>query len=250
MVKECEFPHGGAWYRRTFGAYYSTVYCHRDESTAREEVMALVRHLGLPSGAVLLDAACGAGRHLRVLLDLGYDAWGVDLSAELLQEALNRPGVSGRLIRGDLRELPLNAGFDSVFSLFSSFGYFHDEAENQAVLEEFHRVLLPRGWLVLDHMNRELVEMNLVPCDECLTDAGLLRQTRWICGDRVEKEILLRRAGGDVRLFESVRMYHPRELIAMAAGAGFTGVELKGDFAGVPFAADSPRMILSARRCE
>lgn len=60
----------------------------------------------LPPSSVVLDAACGTGRHSRVLAARGHPVIGVDLSPEMLAKA--RQSVpSGQFHEGSLTALPL-----------------------------------------------------------------------------------------------------------------------------------------------
>jgi ubiquinone/menaquinone biosynthesis C-methylase UbiE len=58
-------------------------------------------------------------------------------------------------VQGDYRELPFAAErFDAVVNLFTSFGFFGEEGDLQA-LREFRRVLRPERALVLETMHRD-----------------------------------------------------------------------------------------------
>jgi ubiquinone/menaquinone biosynthesis C-methylase UbiE len=58
----------------------------------------------LPRGRAL-DAACGTGRHARLLVDRGHEVVGVDVTPEMLSRAAaNVPEAS--FIVGDLRDIP------------------------------------------------------------------------------------------------------------------------------------------------
>ena len=59
----------------------------------------------LPEG-VVIDAACGTGRHAALLSSLGHDVIGVERSAAMLDVA-RRKGIAGRFLLGDLHALPL-----------------------------------------------------------------------------------------------------------------------------------------------
>jgi ubiquinone/menaquinone biosynthesis C-methylase UbiE len=72
-----------------------------------------------------LDAACGYGRHSRVLARAGYSVVGLDRSPVQLAEARRRSEGAEwpSWVEGDYRELPFAAASsDVVVNLFSSFG--------------------------------------------------------------------------------------------------------------------------------
>src|SRR6267142_2810728 len=97
------------WFVDAFTSSYLEVYSRRDETSARREAkgaLNLLRHDG--SKGPLLDLAAGARRCAAIGLPT---------------------------VRGDMRALPFRDGaFAAVTCLFSSFGYFDDEAEHVQTL--------------------------------------------------------------------------------------------------------------------
>jgi len=234
---------GQSWYERAFGADYGRVYPHRDTSEARRTVEFLVER-GL-RGPVL-DLACGSGRHLAALAELGLQAWGLDLSVAQLASCPHM----GRVIRADFRRVPALAGsFRSVLSLFSSFGYLPTQAADAEVLVEVRRVLEPGGELILDVMNATRVRAGLVA--ESRTEHGedlvLERRTLTEGGRRVRKEVELQGPGGRRAWREDVALYERKELEDLLAAAGLEPVEAWGDYAGGAFGPEAPRLILRAQ---
>jgi SAM-dependent methyltransferase len=106
--------------------------------------------LALQPGERVLDAPCGHGRIANLLAADGCVVVGVDAAQMFLDRARADAaalGVDVDYRRGDLRALPVADGeFDAALSWFTSFGYF-DDADNQAVLGEYARVLKPGGRL-------------------------------------------------------------------------------------------------------
>lgn len=234
-----------AWYISAFGEHYPLIYRHRDDASARREIAALVHWLDVSRDARVLDIGCGAGRHLAALVEMGFEAIGIDLSEPLLAEAAQRPELADRLIRADMRDLPFTNEFDLGLSLFNSFGYFADDAENRAALRSMVRTLRPGGWLVMDHMNRKHIERTLTPEDE--RQVGRLRviNRRRIEDDHVIKDSTLIDPEGSRReLTERVRLFTPDEITAWFERAGMTVRHVAGDFTGAGFTEDALRMIV------
>ncbi len=237
------------WYRRAFGELYLLVYSHRNEDLAQREIDFLLQKLNLPTGSWVLDLCCGSGRHLRFLRKAGLCAVGLDLSSALLSEAASKRGLRGALVRGDMRHLPFERTFKCVLNLFSSFGYFASDRENERALREMVRVLEPGGWLVVDHINRPYLERTLVPRSEEEFPEGRLVQERRISGKRVEKEITWIRKGEEpLHVHESVRVYTRTELEELLQRFGLEVKWWWGGFEAQPLAAHSPRMIAVARK--
>ena len=240
------------WYEEAFRADYRRVYPHRDLEGARAEVDFL-RAQGV--GGRVLDLCCGFGRHSLLLREAGVEAFGLDLSEELLVASADLPGwdrqLDGRLVRADMTRIPFAGSvFDGVVNLFSSFGYLGQEGDGR-VLAEIARVLRPGGLACLDLMNPERVRATLVAASSRRGEGFELDERRRLeqGGRRVVKEVVLRLDDGAVRRWrEDVRLYEPREVERMLVEAGLTPEQAWGDFDGRPAAAAAPRRIVTARR--
>ncbi len=231
------------WFEHWFDEDYALLYAHRDEAEARLAVATALREAPELRSGPVLDLACGTGRHLAVLREHNPRALGLDLSEALLRHA---PGpLQGHLLRGDMRALPLrSASLAGICMWFTPFGYF-DDAQNHALLAGLRDVLRPGGVLLLDYLNAGLLRSSLVPEDQEDRSGIRIRNRRWISGDRVEKEMTLTRlATGETRVaLESVRIYEPEALEALAASEGLCFRKALGSYAGEPFEAGSPRWI-------
>ena len=235
------------WFEDWFGEDYLALYEHRDHHEAREVVALIAEQMG-EVDAPVLDLACGAGRHQRTLCERGWWTVGLDLSPSLLRAA-RAEDRTAPLVRADMRELPFADGsFALVVNLFTSFGYFRDDAQHLRVLTDVARVVRPGGWFVLDYLHAEQVRRSLVSHDERSVGTVTVEQERQISADGrfVRKTITI----GDLgRTFvERVRLFEPEELVALCTRAGFSVDTVLGDYDGSPLRPDSPRTILFARR--
>jgi SAM-dependent methyltransferase len=242
---------GEPWYVAAFRDDYRDVYPHRDLAAAREEVRFLEEQ-GL--GGRVLDLCCGFARHTLALLESGVDAFGLDLSAELLGAARKLDGsgrLAGRLVRADARAIPFrDASFDAVVVLFSSFGYFED-AGDRRMLAEIARVLRSGGQAFLDLMDPARVRAGLVARTERTVAGRTIEEVRHLedGGRRVVKEVRIQdSAGPEKRWRENVRMYERSEIEAVADDVGLSAVRAFGSFRGEPYAPPSERLLLSLRR--
>jgi SAM-dependent methyltransferase len=232
------------WFKEWFDKDYAEVYGHRDGPEAETAVaMALARAPGLASGPVL-DLGCGSGRHLEALRRANPLAFGLDLSRDLL--ALAPEALRPWLLRGDMRRLPLRPEtLAGVCMWFTPFGYFPDR-DNRALMRRLGRLLRPGGTLVLDYLNAAQVRAHLVPRDQVIRGRLQVLSRRSLEGDRLVKRMTLTDLDtGRVRqVRESLRLYDPGELRAMAADSGLEPAWEAGDYAGAPFQAErSPRWI-------
>lgn len=233
-----------AWYKEWFGEEYLELYAHRDGPEAEQHVDLVERILfASVAPSLILDLACGAGRHTTALRRRGYRVVGVDLSLLLLAQSPEHHHVSG-----DMRNLPFAAGsFDCVLNFFTSFGYFETERENFRVLEEVVRVLAPGGGFLLDLMNPEPVIANLEPRQVVEADGRRIEIERWYdeTAKRVNKRIRIRPDRGPERSFlESVRAYREEEVTTGLEWAGLEVTRRFGSFSGDAYRRDSDRLIL------
>lgn len=244
-----------AWWSEAFSADYVDLYPHRDLASARVEAQFLIS-AGL-RGRVL-DLCCGWGRHLIALDEIaraqGLDlrVAGVDYSLDLLRRMRALPEgshVAQRTVNGDARRAPFQDGaFDGIVSLFSSFGYFGDEGDEE-LLAGLARMLAPGGTAFLDVMNPQFVRAGLVPESTKSVGESRLVERRSLAGPFVRKDVELWRAGVHERTWhEEVRMYEFAELQALSAGVGLAIDASWGAFDGSPLGPGSPRQLLRLRR--
>jgi len=135
-----------------------------DEATDQQVEM-LVSVLGLDRSLVILDLACGYGRHANRLAALGHQVTGLDLTdgfLEIARSDARKRGVQVDYHQGDMRALNAASEFDLVLCLFTAFGYF-DDHENLRVLQNVARALKPDGRFVLDVQNRDGFMKTLLP---------------------------------------------------------------------------------------
>ena len=109
----------------------------------------------------LLDIPCGYGRHHKILRSLGYNVYGVDISNELINKAIQTyPEYKSNYFVGDMRSSSFDFSFDVVINWFSSFGYMSDK-ENEITLDNFNRNLRNRGLLLMETYNGDLTLQKL-----------------------------------------------------------------------------------------
>ena len=233
------------WFEQWFGEEYHALYPHRDDEDARRAVALIRSVISWRPGDRILDLACGPGRHAAELDRLGGHVVGFDLSRAMLRRARER--TRARLVRGDMRALPFrDSSFALAVNLFTSFGYFLDDAEHRLVVRQVAAALAPGGHFVLDYLNAEQVRRTIQLSEQAKGLDVLVRRRIDSANRFVIKEIELR---GRARSFqERVRLYGADELAALCVDAGLRVVARFGDYdAGAP-GPNTPRVILVAAR--
>ena len=200
MQKETE-----QWYTEWFNTpYYHILYKDRDYEEAGRFMNHLTRFLALQQGKSVLDLACGRGRHSKYLNELGFNVTGVDLSPANIDYAKQFETAN---LHFDVHDMciPYHRTFDAVLNLFTSFGYFEDEADNLRTIKAIKANLKPGGKGVIDFLNTEYVANHLVPEEEKKIQGITFHITKTISNGYIVKRIRFRDDGRDFEFFEKVR---------------------------------------------
>jgi SAM-dependent methyltransferase len=245
-----------SWYATYFGEEYFDVYgpMLSEERTARE-VEGIVKLLDLPHGSRILDLACGHGRHAIPLAERGYQVTGQDLSEVFLKRAradARARGVTIRWVHGDMREIPFVDEFDAIINIFTAFGYFESDAEDQQVLHQIHKALRPGGHFLLDLMHRDALVRRFQPFDVSRRNDGLVvteeRHFDQLAGRTTVRVTLIYPDGRRTELGHVVRSYTPTELAGMLGRSALEVQAAYGGLDGSPLMLDSRRLVVIAQK--
>ena len=194
------------WFKEWFNtSYYHVLYQHRDASEASQFIDHLCKNLVIKKGSKILDLACGKGRHALHFAKKGYHTTGVDLAQESINIAKKQVHKNMQFEVHDMREPFIIGGYDYVFNLFTSFGYFEDEAENLKVLRAAADNLKSNGTLILDYLNVTKIIANLIASEKKLIDGIKFKINRIFNGKHIIK---------DIRIQDGLKQQHYRESIA------------------------------------
>lgn len=146
---------------------------------ARNYVLPLLRKLKLqPDQTAVLSAGCGLASDTELLLEQGYDSYGIDIGNRVL--GWSRRKCPQRLARADLREMPFpDACFDFVLSLntIEHIGVVGDTTrvtpdyweQRLRAMRSLLRVTKPGGYLLLSGLSRTIP-----------FDVGHIQEVRWV----------------------------------------------------------------------
>jgi cyclopropane fatty-acyl-phospholipid synthase-like methyltransferase len=214
----------------------------------------MLGELSLGPGSRVLDLACGRGRISIGLAQRGVRVTGLDLSPrslELADRDAKAAGVELELVRRDMRELDSEEAFDAVVCVFTSFGYFPTQEEDEQVLAAVARALVPGGRFLIEMVNTIAIAKEFREFDwQQLEDGTLwLEQRRYdqLTGRHEATWTFVRPDGTRSELRHSLRGYTPAELVAMLGRAGLGVDGSWGSWEGGALGQGS-RTILRARK--
>lgn len=225
-----------------------------DEQIARE-VDFIEDSLGVARGAMVLDMACGTGRHAIDLTRRGYRVVGLDLSLAMLAKAAEEAQERNQklnFVQGDMREMTFEDMFDGVYCWNTSFGFFEEE-RNAQVISRVHRALRKGGQFVLDVINRDFAlqqQPSLVwfEGDGCICMDEM--QIDWITSRMRVKRTMMMDDGRSREIEYSIRIYSLHELGKLLHDHGFRVAEVSGRVStpGVFFGSESPNVLILAEK--
>ena len=209
--------------------YYHTLYKHRDYKEAENFMQNLVSFLKVKKEAVLLDLACGKGRHSLYLNTLGYDVTGADLSENSIEFAKQFENDNLHFKVHDMCE-PFNKQFDAVFNLFTSFGYFEHEEDNLNTIKAIKADLNDTGFGVIDFMNIDFVLENLVLEEVKVVDGITFFLRRYVQDGYLYKDINFSQNGEEHSFQERVKAFSLSDFESLFEQAGVYLLDIFGDY--------------------
>jgi SAM-dependent methyltransferase len=220
--------------------FLRTALGERTDAESSQGALNAVRLARCATGALILDAGCGPGRHALALARMGYRVVGLDRAAVLLAAGRHAAGGAPwpRFVRGDYARVPFpDESFDAVLNLGTALGY-GGEREDLAALREFRRVLARGGRLVLETAHRDAAAPGgaLAELEERTLAAGsVLRVQRHFDARRgllhEVQQLRDRDVWGPPRAY-TIRLYAPAELDRMLTRAGFGARAFHGSVTG------------------
>jgi 2-polyprenyl-3-methyl-5-hydroxy-6-metoxy-1,4-benzoquinol methylase len=219
------------WFAEWFDtSYYHILYKNRDFKEAERFISNLLKYLDLPKDSNCLDLACGKGRHSVFLNEKGFKVTGVDLSPESIQAAKVFENERLNFDVHDMREVYKSNAYDVIFNLFTSFGYFESDQENERVLNAIHSMLKPDGVVVIDFMNAHKAIKNLVSNETKKVDDIVFNINRSFDGAHIIKNIQFTDDGNDFNFQERVQGINKDKFIQLFKQTGFEIIDIYGNF--------------------
>ena len=220
-----------SWFTHWFDSpYYHTLYKDRDVKEAQVFINNLVEHLQIPKGSMLIDIACGKGRHATYFNSLGLDVVGVDLSPNSIASATKNANSTLQFSVHDMREVYQKNNFDVVTNLFTSFGYFEDNTDEQKAINAMATNLKSGGFLVIDFMNVKKVIANLVPSEQKMIDGITFDITRKVEAGHIIKDIAITDRAEKQHFQEKVKAITLTEYSEFISNGGLKIIDIFGNY--------------------
>jgi len=238
------------WFETWFDSpYYHILYKHRDDTEAQLFMDNLIKYIKPTEDAQILDLACGKGRHSRYLADKDLYVTGVDLSEQSILDARKHEHEQLDFYTHDMRKVFRTNYFDYLINLFTSFGYFESEEENQYVVNAMASNLKENGTLVIDFLNAEKVIQNLVQREIKHIDGIDFVITKEVKNGFINKNINFSDAGKDYSYMESVKALYLKDFEIYFRNAGLKVTSVFGDYQLNSFDANtSDRLIFVCKK--
>lgn len=233
------------WFETWFNSrYYHILYNHRDEHDAVFFLNHLIDYLQPKKEDRILDLACGRGRHSINLNKKGFDVVGVDLSLESIEYASTFENEKLIFEVHDMRNLLCTNSFQYVFNLFTSFGYFERKWENEKVILNISKTLVPGGKLILDFLNVASIYRGDHKEDIKNIDGIAFRINKAVNGKFIIKSIDFTDAQTDFHFEEKLSLLTTEDFEHFFKKAGLEIEAIFGDYSLSPFNVyHSPRLI-------
>jgi len=233
------------WFKYWFNTpYYHLLYNNRDFKEAQNFMSHLTYYLNLNKGNHILDLACGKGRHSIYLNSLGYKVTGVDLSENSIIEANKSANKTLNFCVHDMRDAFINK-YDAILNLFTSFGYFEDDAADLKVLRNIKNGLNTNGIAVIDYLNVTKGIANIIPHEIQKRGDINFDIKRYVSDNFINKDISFHANSTDYFFTEHVKCLDSNKFNEYLNDVGLKLVASFGDYDLNPFNKEtSDRLIL------
>jgi SAM-dependent methyltransferase len=240
------------WFKDWFNSpYYHQLYFKRDKEEATKFINKLIEYLKPGKESLMLDVACGRGRHSRILAALGFDITGIDLAVESIKEAKKYETESLHFFVHDMR-LPFWINyFDYAFNFFTSFGYFNTRREHDNSIRTIAQSIKPGGIFVLDYLNAHYAEDHLVHKSELKIDEVTYFITKWFDENHFYKKIIVedKTLKKPIEHQEKVAKFSLGDFTEMLAYHQLQVQEVFGDYSFNDYhVKNSPRMVIISKK--
>lgn len=216
----------------------------------------LLAEYGVSDG-IVLDLGCGTGTLTELLARHGYDMIGVDISGEMLQEAMEKREISGLPILylcQDMREFELYGTVRAIVSLCDSMNYMLETGDLVQVFSLVNNYLDPGGIFIFDlNMDHKFRMVGNSTIAEEREEGSFIWENDYDEAAHINEytvTLFIREEDGRYRRSQEIhyeRAYSLEEIREALAAAGMEFVAAYDAFTKNPPQIDSDRICVVAR---
>jgi SAM-dependent methyltransferase len=238
------------WFETWFDSpYYHLLYASRNTEEAVFFLKNLSIKLNFQKDWLFCDLCCGKGRHAISLNAMGYNVIGLDLSPNSIKKAQQSSNTSLHFYEHDIRNTFKNEYFDVVLNLFTSFGYFESNKENEQCLIKTAASIKPGGLLVLDYMNSRGAIETFQTSYIKTVDGIDFNISKYIENGYIFKKINFIDKGKDFEFVERVKLIFLEDFQSFFESAGLKLIDTFGNYSLEPYQQTlSNRLILVCQK--
>jgi SAM-dependent methyltransferase len=219
------------WFEEWFDTkYYHILYKNRNYEDASRLINSLEKKLQFKSSQLICDLCCGKGRHSLYLNKKGYSVIGLDLSENNILEASKHESENLRFFVHDMRDLFQKDKFDVVLNLFTSFGYFSDDEQNQLVVNAIAASMKQNASVCIDYMNSTKAVENLSLNYEKSIEGLNFKINKEIKEGFIIKNIQFEDQGKGYDYYERVKIINLEDFNTYFEKAGLKITDVYGDY--------------------
>ncbi|MDR2941095.1 MAG: class I SAM-dependent methyltransferase [Treponema sp.] len=205
------------------------------------------------SSPKVLDLCCGFGRISAELARRGFSVTGVDITESYLQtakEEASHEKLNIEYLKADAREFVRPDFFDLAVNLYISFGYFENEKDDLLLVRNVCESLREGGSFIIETLGKEIAVRDFVET-EWFERAGFTVLTQYEILDSwtfLKNRWILIKDGKRIEKVFTQRLYSASELRALMFSAGFSKVEIFGDWNESPYDKRAAKLIVIGRK--
>jgi SAM-dependent methyltransferase len=238
------------WFADWFNSpYYHILYKDRDEREAQHFIDNLITYLQIKKESKLIDIACGKGRHATYFNKLGFDVVGLDLSKNSITTAKQNENERLQFFTHDMRKTFKENSFHVVTNLFTSFGYFDNDKDEQEAVNAMSDNLKSDGILIIDFMNAKKVIAHLVESEQKQIQDITFNIRRKFEDNYIIKDISFSDKERNYNFQEKVKALTLSDFSDFISNAGLKIIDIFGNYKLENFnATSSERLILICKK--
>ncbi|MDR2965989.1 MAG: class I SAM-dependent methyltransferase [Treponema sp.] len=200
-----------------------------------------------------LDLCCGIGRISGELARRGFAVTGIDITESYLRTAREdaaHENLPIEYINIDAREYKNPGYFNIAVNLYNSFGFFADPKDDLLLVRNVYESLDSGGCFMIETHGKEIAVRDFTD-GEWFERAGFTVLTQYETLDSwslMKNKWILIKDGKRVEKVFTQRLYSAAELRSLLLEAGFSAVEIFGDWNEAPYDINAVKLIVIGRK--